>query len=379
MRAVSSPLQRGFTLIEIMVGCAISVVGLLVIFQTIAVWNRHSQTTMSGGDADVGGTLAIFNVERDIRLAGMGIGTATPALMGCPVAFTDSSGGGRAFTFPMSPVNITLGAGGAPDKIDVLYGNSAFFTAGERVISATPTSEFLARRNGFKAGDVAIVAGTGASGVPACALVEITGTSNPDGFTVDNAVAPNYTSYYAASGASSASRYNPATPYPVLSSSTLFSLGPQPKLDHWEIANNRVLQRTELIGGAAPFDIAEGVINMKAEYGVDANGDGKIDDATEWTSAAPADWTTALAIRMAVLVRSSQFERSPDAGASDVTAAVTPVAPSWADGAASHVFLMTNVDGTADSWTSADPVPNNWRYYRYRVFEKVIPLRNVIW
>jgi type IV pilus assembly protein PilW len=374
MRSVPLSTQRGFTLVEVMVGCVISVVGLLVIFQTIAVWNRHSQTTMSGGDADVAGTLAIFNVERYIRLAGMGIGTATPILMGCPVSFTDTSGGGRAFTFPMTPVSITVGAGGAPDTVDVLYGNSAFFTAGERVISATPTTEFLARRNGFKAGDVAIVAGTSASGVPACSLVEITDTSNPDGFTVANTVAANYASYYAASGASTASRYNPATAYPVLSSSTLFSLGPQPKLNQWAIANNRVLQRTDLIGGPPAFDIAEGVINMKAEYGVDANADGKIDD-TEWTSVAPANWTTALAIRMAVLVRSSQFERSPDAGASSVTGPVTPVAPTWADG----VFLMTNVDGTADNLTNADVVPNNWRYYRYRVFEKVIPLRNVIW
>jgi hypothetical protein len=38
---------------------------------------------------------------------------------------------------------------------------------------------------------------------------------------------------------------------------------------------------------------------------------------------------------------------------------------------------MKNVDGTLD----ADIIgsPNNWRYYRYRVYEKIIPLRNVIW
>ena len=40
---------------------------------------------------------------------------------------------------------------------------------------------------------------------------------------------------------------------------------------------------------------------------------------------------------------------------------------------------MTNVDGTADGFGDANPDPNNWRYYRYRVYERVIPLRNVLW
>jgi type IV pilus assembly protein PilW len=51
-------------------------------------------------------------------------------------------------------------------------------------------------------------------------------------------------------------------------------------------------------------------------------------------------------------------------------------------------FVMTNVDGTADTSTGcpdltnpADPnlTPNNWRLYRYSVYETVIPLRNMIW
>jgi type IV pilus assembly protein PilW len=41
-------------------------------------------------------------------------------------------------------------------------------------------------------------------------------------------------------------------------------------------------------------------------------------------------------------------------------------------------FLMTNVDGTADAGP-ADTTPNNWRNYRYRVYERVIPLRNLLW
>jgi len=42
---------------------------------------------------------------------------------------------------------------------------------------------------------------------------------------------------------------------------------------------------------------------------------------------------------------------------------------------------MTNVDGAADS-NPGDAVkgePNNWRNYRYRVYETLVPLRNLVW
>src|SRR4051812_18068119 len=143
--------ETGFTLIEIMIGFAIGVVGVLVMFQTVAVWNKHSQTTMAGGDADVAGTLAIFNLERDLRLGGFGFGTADVPIMGCTVEGTDTATA-RTLSFPLTPIEIVEHTDGS-DEINVLHGSSAFFVSGERVISSTATSKSLARRNGFKQGD----------------------------------------------------------------------------------------------------------------------------------------------------------------------------------------------------------------------------------
>jgi type IV pilus assembly protein PilW len=39
---------------------------------------------------------------------------------------------------------------------------------------------------------------------------------------------------------------------------------------------------------------------------------------------------------------------------------------------------MTNVDGTADSDPTGANAVNNWRNYRYNVYEAVVPLRNTI-
>ena len=369
----------GLSLIEILVGVAIGLIGIVAIFQAIAVWSKHTATTTSGGDAQVAGTLALFNLERDLKQAGHGFGRAVSQVMGCTVAATDTTPA-RAFNFGLRPVQIAASAGGAPDQISVLYGDSSFYVEEGSFTDATASTKKLRRRGGFKPGDLAVVAvNPGASAATAsCQLIQITDDSDVDGYTVAHTTAP-FTSFYAASAAAAVSRFNSAAP-PGATTGTMYSLGPQPRFDVWSIQNNRVLVRTDLIHATPAMQIAEGVINLKAEYGVDSNGDGTI-SAAEWQTAAPADWRQLLAIRVAVLVRSRQFERNPDAGAASAVKAVTPSAsnPYYFADPVGRKFLMTNVDGTADSLTDTDGVPNNWRYYRYRVYERVIPLRNMLW
>jgi type IV pilus assembly protein PilW len=82
---------------------------------------------------------------------------------------------------------------------------------------------------------------------------------------------------------------------------------------------------------------------------------------------------------VALLARSSQWDsnfcHSPN--------------PRWTSGAGGALaltdFAMTNVDGSAGAAALAPgaacpaPDPDDWRFYRYSVYETVIPLRNVIW
>jgi len=378
----------GFTLVEILVGVAIGLIGVVAIFQAVAVWTKHTQTTSSGGDAQVSGTLALFNIERDLKQAGHGFGKAATGVMGCPVAVTDSGPPARAaFSFNLRPIQIIAGAGGAPDEIRVLYGDSSFFVDEGIVTDSTATRKTLRRRGGFRTGDLAVVAvNAGASAATAsCQLIEITDDAVPDGYSVDHLNAA-YQSYYAASGVATAPRFNNPASAPAPAAGTMYNLGPQPVLDRWWIQGNRILTRSEVLQiQATPADmqIAESVINLKAEYGYDTNGNGQIDDSLpanpEWLTALPAnaDWRRVLAIRVAVLVRSRQFERSADTSAS-APGAVTTVNPFYFDDPTGRPFLMTNVDGTSPAITTVGD-PNNWRHYRYRVYERVIPLRNLIW
>ena len=79
-RSPSSPRRRapGLSLVEILVGVAIGLIGIVAIFQAVAVWSKHTQSISSGGDAQIAGTLALFNIERDLKQAGHGFGRATP-------------------------------------------------------------------------------------------------------------------------------------------------------------------------------------------------------------------------------------------------------------------------------------------------------------
>jgi type IV pilus assembly protein PilW len=379
IQAPTRPLARksrasGFSLIEILVGIVIGMVGLLVIFKTVATWDSHTRSTTSGGDAQVSGTLAMFNLERDIKQAGLGFGTAAASVLGCAVKGTDSVKA-RTLDFPFYPVLITAGASaGEPDRIDVLYGNSAYFGRNGEVVDSTATTKKLRRRAGFRGSDVAVIANPTTAPTD-CDLIQIADATNADGVTVSHAagtVIPD-TAYV---GASATSRFNGVSSGSYGSGSSMYNLGTTPVLNRWQI-NGRALTRTDYLGDNAALEVADGVINMQAQYGVDADNDNIISDS-EWidpSAAAPTDWTKVRAIRVAILVRSSQFEKPPTESASATAVAVTATAPkpSWTGGS----FLMTNVNGGGDTETTA--VPNNWRFYRYRVYEKVIPLRNVVW
>src|SRR4029453_1974326 len=82
---VTSKAQRGFTLIEVLVGLGIGLIGVVLMFRMVALWETHSRSAIAGSDIQVSGTLAMFSLERDLKQAGMGFGNSDPPYMGCAV------------------------------------------------------------------------------------------------------------------------------------------------------------------------------------------------------------------------------------------------------------------------------------------------------
>lgn len=356
MKNTSFARSRGFTLIELMVGLVVGLVVLLAVTQVYVNWEGRQRTSSSKNDAQISGTLAAYNLERDLRQAGVGFGSANSTLtipgnskLGCALSETI---GGKAVAFNFTPIQIVNGVDGAPDQISVVYGNSS--THSLTVLVDNPvaaTAKHLRDSAGFVVDD-RVVLTTAAN---TCRMVTV---------TANNAATRTFQHTGEDTGATVFDQ--------------AFNLGPEPTATVWRIgattSTRPVLEKTNLlpVAGSIPaaLDIAEGIVNLQAQYGYDVNGDGQI-AADEWFDAGDAalaamEWNRVLAVRYAVLARSRHYD--------GLLLATNPATPSWAAGQ----FVMTDISGAADSGGVVGG-ENNWRGYRHVVYEGVVSLRNVLW
>ncbi|HQT27133.1 MAG TPA: prepilin-type N-terminal cleavage/methylation domain-containing protein, partial [Burkholderiales bacterium] len=65
--------QKGFSIVEILVGLVIGMLALLAIFQTLALFENQRRTTSSGANMQQNGLSALYTLEQDIRLGGYGL------------------------------------------------------------------------------------------------------------------------------------------------------------------------------------------------------------------------------------------------------------------------------------------------------------------
>ncbi len=347
-------------MVELMVGVAIGLIAMLVVFQTLATWDARRRATTAGSDAQVAGTVGLFSMERDLRIGGWGFGTNLNGAGGCyNVSVT---GFANPATLHLVPVEIVPVIGEQSDTgIQVLYGNSALLADIQPYVNSAANSKKTLSNTGFATGDLVVSADSSGS----CDLVKVTGLLSPD------------------DGVSFA--HSPGTP--TASAGNLFDLGPAPIYKRWYVKAGGVLATQDLMNPGTVTEVTDGIVDMKAQYGVDGVNGGAIDNtisANEWTLTAPTDWTKLLAIRVAILARSQRFEK-PDAVLGCQATPATQV-PKWSGSTppppavvmpgSTSDFIMKDLDGSNPSLNND---ANDWRCYRYRVYEKIIPLRNAIW
>lgn len=362
--------QHGLSLIELMVSLVIGLVATLVLMQVFSTAEDRRRSTGGVVGAQNTGNLAMLSLDHDLRHAGYGVSSTSnmpePVFNCLAQGINTDVVANPDFTFRLRPVSIADGVAGAPDEISTLHGNSMFRVTGVKVENSTSTTKVLKTSAGFRKGDRIVITGTDTNtNNLACGLFEITAIN---GTTLTHLSATNYVNDH---GVTVKSSNNPSDNYGIAFSTLgteAFNIGPLPVSRSFKVNANNQLVMTAGISGSGETVLAENVVDLQAQYGFDNKGataDGKI-DADEWTATSPTTetgWKNVRAVRVAILVRSQAMEREKLASN-----------PTWAGGN----FLMKNLDGGAGS-TDADGDPNNWRYYRYRVFETVVPLRNVIW
>lgn len=349
-------LPRGFSLIEIMVGMVIGMFGIIVIMQVFAVFEGQKRTTTGGGDAQNAGAIALYGVQRDLQQGGYGISSLP--LIGCNVQLR--AGPPAVILNTMAPVTInhaSIPAGDAnTDTLLVVYGNSNGASEGNGITGATGAVYTVQTPTMFSSNDM-VIAEPSTRPNP-CDLVLDRVVTSAAQVTVQTGVALNIL---------------PATP------ATLYDLGAAPKVQAYAIRGGNLTVCDYMVNNcslaantgntAIWVPIANNIVSMRAQYGQDNNAnpmDGIVDVFNQTTPATPCGWMKELAIRIALVARNSQPEKT----------AVTTAAPVWEGSAAN------NPAGSAATpiVLTATTVPPGftWQNFRYKVFQTTVPIRNVV-
>lgn len=367
----------GFGLVEIMVGIAIGLIGVLVIMQVGAVFEGQKRTTTSGSDAQTNGAVALYMIERDLRRAGYGLNVA--AALGCAVKRKHDDDTSTE-DLELIPVSISDGAGGLPDKIRFLASTKGGFSVPGKITKDHPpeaTNVFLNTVLGVEEQDMIILHEPGKN----CTLFQVTGI-------------PNGTVQVHHQNAGS--EWNPPSGgdiYPVEG----FAIGAS------AINMGAIIDRTYYLGESSSLlvddyssstnlttaqPIAADIVQLQAQYGFDTRSGTQTDARVDTWSATMIDADNSstigdngdlqriYAVRLAVVARSSLKEKPQDDG----TCTITTEAPKWKNANPNpdpddpvydlELDVSRNLDGSANS---------DWKCYRYRVLDTVIPLRNLLW
>lgn len=356
-------LERGFSLVELMVGVVIAILSSIVIYQVFAVSERDRRTTTGVADAQSNGAIALQMLDRDVKMAGWGIEFSTFAGCNNIYSYLDDGSATGPVNDLLAPVSITEGAGGL-DAINIQYyddpANANYDMAMTKLrgtMLQTSTILDVETTNGCDATDLAIVAQAGN-----CTLMEIS--------LVD---LPALKLYHDPGLGGGTPTYNPPIAYRVANGWPAFTSGATvqcfPKIFRrtYRVQGQslELVQRDAKLA-AQTYQVAPQIVALEAQYGVAPAGSQQVNQWVDATGAWASPLATAnirqiKALRIAMVARSGEYEK-PDA-AGNCTATTAGMVANWSTWA---------VFDTA-TWAS------DWQCYRYKVFETIMPLRNIIW
>jgi len=336
---------RGFTLVEILVAMVIGMIGMIIMLQVFATAEGQKRATTGTGDAQTSGAMAIYDLQRDIRQSGYGFNSLS--LLNCTLNLgypTPLPAFAPAFINPRkADGSLLLPAGDAnTDSLLVISGDAGGSPEGDAITLVAGAQVALQNRANYAdnlnhwaiAGPATATAGcalalgrASAAGLPNPRVNLTAGGASVGGLLFDLGLNPSFRAYAIRGGNLTACDY---------------------LVNDCSIAGNA--------GNAAIWvPIAENVVSLRLQYGRDTsvpmNG---VDTWDRTTPTTPCDWVRVSALRLAVVARNGQPDRDP----------LTLVAPTWEGSANAPIDLGARA---------------NWQNYRYRVFETVVPIRNLPW
>ncbi|MBP1203140.1 type IV pilus assembly protein PilW [Duganella sp. 1411] len=411
MRAHPSPVSSiarrrpgsgGFSLVELMVSVVIGLLALVFATRLVVSGEQNKDAAVGGSDSMQNGMLALFSLSGDAADAGWGLNDTM--LAGCDTVFSDNNGyqlavdqrGGANIT-PLAPVVIQSN-GVNSDVVSFQSGSSQTAVGSTKLVTNYVPGEStltVDSRNpyDFNVGDVLVVAPI-TPGARRCTLFQLSGFG----------IGVNGNQLQVASGADFP--FNPqvglTTAYP-LNVSYIYNLGSARRLHFhtWSVQNGILrLRATDMPGSAQQgASVIDNVVSLKAQYGFDNRALADYDPNTPGNGAAQAStasgmrigvWSSTMidadndgvvggagdyqrigSVRLAVVARSKTAEKPDSSGQCRATTVQPTVFAGAAPATVAAAPVQVNVAVLGDTV--------DWKCYRYRVFETIVPIRNAQW
>jgi type IV pilus assembly protein PilW len=370
--------QRGLSIISLLVAMAVGLVLTLAVSGVLVSSEGRNRGQMAVNDINQTGGYVSHILDGAVRSAGSGFAARWAQTYGCRLNVTRNGStllprnGAWPVPFAAFPTDVRvapvlvgkgLSAAGS-DVLAVMRGNAGF---GEMPLEVLALGPPLGLRNtlGLTPNELLLLAdGQGdclllQAGAIAVDTVELSGGGRYHTVTGAGRTLADFAPVDASTVAAMLGNAGPATG--VAANPPLFML--------YGVGANRTLFAQDLlaIDSATPQPLTEGVVELRALYGVDNNNDGALDTwvdpgASPWDIATLMDGSAAsqqnmariVAIRLGLILRTGRAERET---------------------VASNITLFTDLDASLhhSRVLSADEAR-----VRHRVLELTVPLRNAL-
>ncbi|RYF08006.1 MAG: hypothetical protein EOO31_04265 [Comamonadaceae bacterium] len=367
--------QRGFSIIELMIGLMLGMFAVLIILQLLTTTNTQQRVASTSSDAQINAATATHILNREVAQVGMGISAYT--LLGCSVGYTTATDGASITLPALGPVTVNAASSVVPpgdantDTLLVISGSSAGASEGDAITAvSTATTYVVTTPTTFAVGDRVVAAPTTRDSSTACAL-SLGRVTSVAGYTLT------------VSGGTAS--------LPV--GSAVYNLGSAPAVRAYAVRNGNLTvcdyiahhcgntAYTSPLNSDVWVPIATNIPSLRAQYGRDTSSvamDGVVDAYDQITPASTADtsglpvycsWLRVIGLRMVLVARSQDYDKEKP----------TAAAPLWSGSTAntSTSSVLTTLTPTAAPIDLS--AYGEWQYHRYKTVETTIALRNVIW
>ncbi len=337
---------NGFSLIEMLVGLAIGLITTLVITQAIIAYEGQKRGTSGSSEAQTSGSIALYMMQRGVQMAGYGLpiySSNSPLNCSNSNQTFDHDADTSTAEMGISPVFIVDGGtgAGASDTLTIRFGTEQMGGFPVKVLDASTLNLGVDNSLGCQGPDAA-------TGRPGDVAVMVDGTTCSLGQV---AAIPDTThiTLKAAAGA--------------VSGAKIACMG------NWQETVYRINNGALEENGTA---IMANIVNMQVQYGISTSASNNIInqwvDATaggEWEAPTVTNRNRIKALRIAIVARNGLLEKEDVVNVPCKTGRCV-----WAGNDPAEAGKNSSIDLTSDG---------NWKHYRYRVFETMVPIRNVIW